>query len=186
MDATSLAGGFKTPPVQSAQAFRGIMQAMARPGSINAVAGALPPAPASIAAGAVLLTLCDATTRVHLSGRFDHDLLRDWMTFQTSAPLVAPEEADFVLCDWGDVALETLKIGTPEYPDRAATVIVEMPELRQDGATLKGPGIKNLARFGLPETEAFQRNRLLFPLGLDFVFTCGSQVAALPRSTEVL
>jgi alpha-D-ribose 1-methylphosphonate 5-triphosphate synthase subunit PhnH len=37
----------------------------------------------------------------------------------------------------------------------------------------------------LPETAAFADNRALFPLGLDFIFTCGADVAALPRTTEV-
>ncbi|MEO0766502.1 MAG: phosphonate C-P lyase system protein PhnH, partial [Pseudomonadota bacterium] len=32
---------------------------------------------------------------------------------------------------------------------------------------------------------AFQRNAMLFPLGLDFMFTSGAQIAALPRSTKV-
>ncbi|MDP1577127.1 MAG: phosphonate C-P lyase system protein PhnH, partial [Cypionkella sp.] len=32
---------------------------------------------------------------------------------------------------------------------------------------------------------AFQANRALFPLGFDCFFTCGTKVAALPRSTYV-
>jgi alpha-D-ribose 1-methylphosphonate 5-triphosphate synthase subunit PhnH len=37
----------------------------------------------------------------------------------------------------------------------------------------------------LPEVAAFRANRALFPLGLDFFFTCGDRLAALPRSTVV-
>ena len=54
-----------------------------------------------------------------------------------------------------------------------------------DGATLRGPGIRDTAMLSLPETDAFRANRALFPLGLDYVFTCGDLLAALPRSTEV-
>ena len=37
----------------------------------------------------------------------------------------------------------------------------------------------------LPEVPAFQANSAMFPLGLDFIFTCGDRLAALPRTTEV-
>ena len=76
-------------------------------------------------------------------------------------------------------------IGTPEYPDRAATLIIEMPALAQTGARLTGPGIKDSARLSLPEVAAFQANRALWPLGFDAFLTAGDQVAGLPRSTIV-
>jgi alpha-D-ribose 1-methylphosphonate 5-triphosphate synthase subunit PhnH len=185
MDHTSLSGGFSDPPHQSATAFRAIMQAMARPGTIRAVGGAVPPVPMSVAAGTVLATLCDADTGLHLCGGHDTPAIRDWVTFHTSAPLVPAAEAQFVLGLWADIALDRLAIGTAEYPDRAATVIVEMPALAAKGATLRGPGIKDSAALNLPDLGPFQRNAALFPLGLDFMFTAGSDIAALPRSTKV-
>jgi alpha-D-ribose 1-methylphosphonate 5-triphosphate synthase subunit PhnH len=33
--------------------------------------------------------------------------------------------------------------------------------------------------------EVFQQNKRIFPLGLDFIFTCGECLAALPRTTRV-
>ena len=45
--------------------------------------------------------------------------------------------------------------------------------------------IRSSAYIGGPEVKAFQSNGALFPLGLDFIFTCGARLAALPRSTEV-
>ena len=48
---TMLAGGFHDPAPQSAHAFRALLDAMARPGRIHQVSGALPPAPLSVAAG---------------------------------------------------------------------------------------------------------------------------------------
>ena len=50
MTAHLLSGGFADPPADAAHAFRAIMQAMARPGTIHDVTGARPPAPLSIAA----------------------------------------------------------------------------------------------------------------------------------------
>ena len=52
-------------------AFRSILQAMARPGTIHDLTGALPPPPLSIAAGVALLTLADPSTPVHLAGAAD-------------------------------------------------------------------------------------------------------------------
>ncbi len=186
MDAEVLSGGFANPAIDAAQAFRSVMEAMARPGRIYGIMGALPPAPLSPAAGAVLLTLCDPDTSVHLTGPADCDAVRAWLAFHTGAPFVGPHHADFVLGRWDDLGkLSQYQIGTSEYPDRSATLIVELPSLEAAGATLTGPGIQTTAALSLPETAAFQTNHGQFPLGLDFIFTCGDQVAALPRSTEV-
>ncbi|MEM6440894.1 MAG: phosphonate C-P lyase system protein PhnH, partial [Pseudomonadota bacterium] len=94
--------------------------------------------------------------------------------------------AMFALGAWEDLMpLFASPVGTPSHPDRSATLIVERADLRAEGATLTGPGIKDRAALSLPETAAFQANRRLFPLGLDFIFTCGDRLAALPRTTEV-
>ena len=57
MIADALSGGFTEAPIQSARAFREILEALARPGMIRRVSGATPPAPLSIAAGVVLLVV---------------------------------------------------------------------------------------------------------------------------------
>jgi len=62
---------------------------------------------------------------------------------------------------------------------------VECDALTASGASLRGPGIKASAQLSLPETAAFQANARRFPLGVDFVFTSGTALAALPRTTEV-
>jgi alpha-D-ribose 1-methylphosphonate 5-triphosphate synthase subunit PhnH len=185
MQAAILEGGFLEAPTDSARAFRQIMTAMAQPGTINEVAGAQPPAPLSIAAGVVLLTMCDPETPVFLTPAFDTDDVRAWITFHTGAPFAAANGATFAVGAWDDLPLHDFAIGTSEYPDRSATLIVEMSGLTKQGATLRGPGIKDLAMFALPEVRAFQENALLFPLGLDFIFTSQSDLAALPRTTKV-
>ena len=186
MQATALAGGFDNPAIGSAYAFRSIMETMARPGTIQNIQGAAPPAPLSVAAGTVLLTLCDTDTPVHLAGTADTDDVRAWLAFHTGAPQAGPSHAMFAVGEWDALMpLSGYPIGTPEYPDRSTTLIVECAALEATGATLRGPGIKSEATLSLPETRAFQSNRALFPLGFDFIFTCGNQIAALPRSTEV-
>ena len=82
--------------------------------------------------------------------------------------------------------LNAYTVGTAEYPDRSTTLIVEMKELSEHGSVLSGPGIQDTTHFGLPgDVALFQSNSTMFPLGLDFIFTAGSKVAALPRTTKV-
>ncbi len=186
MQAETLAGGFTTPAVQSAAAFRAMMNATARPGTIETITGATPPAPLSPAAGAVILTLCDTDTPLYLAGGLDTDAVRKWVAFHTGAPIVGPSHCMFAIGGWDALGpLSQYAIGTSEYPDRAATLIVELDDLTAEGATLSGPGIKTTATLSLPETTAFRDNHGHFPLGLDFMFTCGDRIAGLPRSTEV-
>jgi alpha-D-ribose 1-methylphosphonate 5-triphosphate synthase subunit PhnH len=150
------------------------------------VAGAAPPAPVSPAAGVVLLTLCDSETPLWLAPGHDTAEIRDWVSFHTGAPLAAPGEAAFALGGWPALQpLDAYRVGRPDYPDRSATLIVECDRLEPAGARLTGPGIRRAALLSLPEVAAFRRNAALFPLGLDFFFTAGDRLAALPRTTRV-
>jgi alpha-D-ribose 1-methylphosphonate 5-triphosphate synthase subunit PhnH len=186
MIADALEGGFAKAPVQSARAFREILEALARPGTIRRVKGAAPPPPLSIAAGVVLLVLTDPTTRLHLAGAADCPAVRDWVAFHIGAPLSGAEEADFAVGTWGALnPVHRFKIGQPDYPDRSATLIVECAQLVNQGPALTGPGIKTATRLNLPETAAFRANRVLFPLGFDAIFTADDLIAGLPRSTRV-
>jgi alpha-D-ribose 1-methylphosphonate 5-triphosphate synthase subunit PhnH len=186
MHMTALQGGFSDAPMDSAAAFRAAMEAMARPGRLQEVTGATPPEGLSVAAAVLLLTLVDRTTPLHLAPGHDGAAVRDWITFHCGAPLVAAEAAVFALGAWEALMpVSRFAIGTPEYPDRAATLIIEMPELRADGVTLTGPGIQTTAALNLPEPGVFAENHALFPLGWDAFFTYGSHLAALPRSTRI-
>lgn len=186
MNTEVLKGGFGDAPVDAAYAFRAAMKAMACPGTVEVLQGAQPPAPVSVAAGTLLLTLCDPDTPLHLAGDFDCEDVRAWISFHIGAPVVAAEFSMFALGSWEALAPRSrFAIGTPEYPDRSVTLIVEQQVLAQDGMALRGPGIKDSVTMALPETEAFQMNAMLFPLGLDFFFTSGDQVSALPRTTKV-
>jgi len=186
MDSAALQGGFADPPVESARAFRAVLDAMARPGTIRRVTGVAPPAPLSVAAGVLLLVLTDRTTPVWLAPSHDHADVRDWIAFQTGAPIAAPGGAAFALGDWAGLRPPgRFPTGTPDYPDRSVTLIVEQTVLRAEGARLTGPGIAGAAALNLPETAAFAENRARFPLGFDCYFTAGERLAALPRSTRV-
>ncbi|RRH76627.1 phosphonate C-P lyase system protein PhnH [Falsigemmobacter faecalis] len=182
---TRLTGGFIDPATEAATGFRAVLEAMARPGRIFDVTGAAPPAPLSVAAGVVLLTLCDHETPLFLAGRYDCAEVRAWIAFHCGAPFAAPEAAAFALGDWQDLQpVSRFRAGEPAYPDRSATLLVERSALAAQGHRLSGPGIRDHALLNLPETAAFQVNHARFPLGFDVIFTAGAQLAALPRSTR--
>lgn len=186
METDVLTGGFTDAPQQAASAFRAALNAMARPGVIETVAGGEAPAPVSQAAAVLLLTLCDAETPIYLAPGHDTQDVRDWIAFHISAPIATRDNAMFALGGWDALApLAEFPIGTSEYPDRSTTLIVELESLAAEGAALTGPGIRDRAALNLPEVGAFRANRALFPQGLDFYFTCGDRLAGLPRSTIV-
>lgn len=186
MTKSALTGGFDTPPIDAARAFRAALNAMARPGTIELVGGATPPAPLSVAAAVLILTLTDGTTPLHLAGAHDCAAVRDWITFQTGAPFVAATDAVFAIGTWDALQpINRFAIGTADYPDRSATLIVELADLAATGARLTGPGIREAALLSLPETAVFVANRARYPLGFDTYLTAGNSLAALPRSTNV-
>lgn len=186
MTPNALTGGFARPPIDAARAFRAALNAMARPGTIETVAGAAPPAPLSLAAGVLILTLTDGSTPLHLAASHDCAAVRDWITFQTGAPLVGAAEAGFAIGTWDALQpVARFAIGTADYPDRSATLIIEVPGLTAKGACLSGPGIKDVAHLSLPDIASFKTNRALYPLGFDTYLTAGATLAALPRSTKV-
>lgn len=183
----ALTGGFADPAVDAARAFRAILDAMARPGTIVSLTGARAPGPMGPAMAAALLTLADGTTPVHLGGAHDIEAVRAWLAFHTGArPITDRGAATLGVGTWADLLpLSDWPPGTEEYPDRSATLIVEVPLLEPQGARLTGPGIETRAHLSLPDAAPFQWNAGRFPLGLDFILTCGDRLAALPRTTRV-
>ncbi|WP_296644586.1 phosphonate C-P lyase system protein PhnH [Roseinatronobacter sp.] len=181
-----LTTGFSNPPIDAARAFRLVLDAMAHPARIVDLPEIDAPAPCSPAAATVLLTLVDDTTPLHLAGAYDCDTVRDWVGFHLGAPLASPQDAAFALGTWDALGpLDRFAQGNAHYPDRSATLIVDSSELRNSGARLTGPGIKTEAFLALPDIAALQGNAAQFPRGVDFLFTSGAQLAALPRSTQI-
>lgn len=184
--ADALTGAFADPPIDAAHAFRALLDALSRPGHIATLAGATPPAPLSTASGVAALVLLDGTTPLYLAPGHDTQALREWLVFHTGAPLVHAGAAAFAIGTWAALQpVSRFAIGTPDYPDRAATLIVETDRLTPTGATLRGPGIDGTAQLSLPEIAAFQANHALFPLGFDVFLTSADRLAGLPRSTQV-
>ncbi|MEM6846707.1 MAG: phosphonate C-P lyase system protein PhnH [Pseudomonadota bacterium] len=178
---TAISGTFADPARDGARAFRAILDAMARPGRIQPIdgpnAGELSPA-----AAAILLTLADTDAPVWLA----NDAARPWLSFHCGAPMADKSECMFAVGRWESLApLDPYQPGTPDFPDRSATLIVEMDELTAEGAALSGPGIDGTISLSLPDPAAMRASNARFPLGLDFILCAGSSVACLPRSTRI-
>ncbi|MFM8745557.1 MAG: phosphonate C-P lyase system protein PhnH [Aestuariivirga sp.] len=186
--------GFAEPAADAAHAFRAIMKAMARPGVVTGVPSALtPPAPLLPAAAAIALTLCDFQTPVWFSPRLANAELAQYLRFHTGAPLVTDVSRAlflFLTADDDTPALEDLAQGTHEYPDRSASLVIQVPGFHTGAIEIAGPGIPSPAGFGVagigsPFWQALERNHARFPLGVDVFFATSSSIAALPRSTAI-
>jgi len=192
MDEEVLLCGFDSPVDDSGRAFRALLNAMAHPGTVFPVLGPKEhPALLSDAASAVLLTLCDYATPVWLGESLDVAEVRSYLRFHTGAPLTdQPARAAFAVLDKGfePLGVERFSPGTPDYPDRATTVVVEVERFGEgDLARLSGPGIETettLAVTGLPLSfwEDMQANNAEFPLGIDVILTVPGELCAIPRS----
>ena len=97
--AAPLAAGFADPVHDAQRCFRTIMNAMARPGTLQAIetGGLKPPAPLTPVAAAIALTLVDYDTPVWLDGPFARsEAVKTFLRFHTGAPIVSePVEAAF-------------------------------------------------------------------------------------------
>ncbi len=182
--------GFADPVAGAQSCFRAVLDAMARPGRVQAAgAGLTPPAPLDPATAAVLLTLVDPETPLSLPAAAAP--AAEWIAFHCGAPVVPRiAEASFVLrFDLPDFA--TLQVGTHEMPERGATLILQLPALGSGAALhLAGPGLAApalLRATGLPGDFAarWAANHARFPCGVDLILCSGTMLAALPRSVTV-
>jgi alpha-D-ribose 1-methylphosphonate 5-triphosphate synthase subunit PhnH len=180
--------GFAEPGADAQRVFRSLLTAMSEPGRIVTVdpAFAAPPLPAALAAA--ILTLADHDTRLWLSPAYR--AATGWVRFHTGAVLVDdPADAAFLFAAAGErPALSGLTLGDPAFPERSATLFVEVSSLSAGtGWTLSGPGIRDrhaLAVTGLEPgfPDEWRANRALFPCGVDLYLTAGPALTGLPRT----
>jgi alpha-D-ribose 1-methylphosphonate 5-triphosphate synthase subunit PhnH len=118
-----------------------------------------------------------------------------WLKFHTDARFTtcADEAAfAFVSAPLEVPPLSTFALGTLEYPDRSATLVMQVERLEGGKPlVLRGPGIeisRVIAPTPLPDGFRGQlaENHAIFPRGADIIFAAPNGVAALPRSTAVM
>ena len=167
---------------------------MAHPGLVVEIPEALPAAPPlEPVSTAIALTLCDADTPVWLDE--SRAGAAGYLAFHCGAPPAA-SPADALFAFAGDPetlpALDSFALGAAEFPERSATLVIEVEALAQGTSVmLRGPGIRDereLAVKGLP--ARFWRSRAAdnepFPRGIDLIFAAGFALAAVPRSTRIV
>ena len=192
-----LPAGFVDKVMSAQSTFRSVMDAMARPGSVQRIA-AVAGTPAAMMRGtaAIALTLFDHDTPIWLdasmSGTSD---VAKWLKFHTSAPVVE----DSLICSYaliGDAknlpALDRFAFGSNEYPDRSTTLILQVDSLTQGPAfELRGPGIDGtvLLQAAIQPHDLFERltvNVALFPRGTDIVLVHDDAIVAIPRTIRLV
>ncbi len=197
VDVAVVEGGLADPVFGAQAIFRATLGAFAEPGTL-AEFGPLVSAPAPLvpAAAALMATLADGATPIWMkdpdgAGR----AAAAWLRFQTGAPIVAdPAAAVFALLPEDDdpAAWGRFGLGSPDYPDRSATLILPVRSfVGGNPLVLRGPGIETarvVAPAGLQVgfLPALAANRARFPLGFDLVLVSGTAALALPRTTGIL
>lgn len=194
MNATDPAcAGFADPIHDAQQAFRHLLDALARPGRPVALGAPIPGLALGAAMSHLLLTLSDADTAVWWQ-RPDDDALPRWLRFHTGAPHTGRTDlAAFgvIVAGLDTPRLDTFATGSAAAPERSTSLLIELPSL-DSGPALewRGPGIDGVCKVrldGLPADfwRQWQGNHAGFPCGVDVVFTCGTAAVGLPRTTRV-
>ena len=194
--AQSIEGGFADPVFNAQTVFRAVMDAMARPGSVQPLpALARPPAPLSGTAGAVALALCDNDTPLWLDPALHVSAaIGSWLGFHTGAPLAnTPADAHFafVATPAEMMALDGFAQGTQDYPDRSTTLILQVSDLTSGTPLLlEGPGIETSATIAPAQMprhfiEQWKQNIQRFPRGVDIILATAEGIACLPRTTRI-
>ena len=195
--ATDLRPGYDEPVLAAQSAFRQILSALSRPGTIETLAleEERTPAPLNAASTNVALTLLDNDTPVWLSPTLNTAEVASYIRFHTGAPIVAQEEkAAFAFTMANELeSLSAFNIGNDLYPETSTTLIVQLPSLGE-GATrleLSGPGIETTSTLSLDGMggalwEEWSHNSALFPCGIDMILTANDRLAALPRTTKAI
>ncbi|HXI07868.1 MAG: phosphonate C-P lyase system protein PhnH [Bradyrhizobium sp.] len=187
--------GFADKVLSAQSTFRSVMDAMARPGTvqrIRPVAGT--PGQLMRGTAAIALTLFDHDTPVWLDAAMSATpQVAKWLKFHTSAPVIA----DTSICSFAVVGdaeqlppLDRFALGSSEYPDRSTTIILQTYGFTSGPAyELTGPGIDGTAvlQAKIPTSllEQFAANEALFPRGIDVVLVHDDAIVAIPRTTRL-
>lgn len=189
--------GFADKVLSAQSTFRSVMDAMARPGSVQRIEAASGvPAPLMRGSAAIALTLFDQDTPVWLDAKMSATSdVGKWIKFHTSAPVIA----DSSVCSFAVIAdaaalpnFAHFAFGSNEYPDRSTTVILQVGSLAEGPALeLRGPGIDGSTSLrvivDLPNLlDRLALNATLFPRGIDLVLVSDDSIVAIPRTTRLV
>lgn len=194
MNSTSaLLPAFRNPVHDSQRVFRAVLYAMSHPGrAVQLPECPLGPWPLEPGAAAVALALFDVDTPVWVQD--DEGTVADYFRFHCGCRITADtrEAAFAIITDPREMpSVADFAAGTPEYPDRSATLVMQVHGFTGARALrLTGPGIQSEATVSISGvSERFwdevRHNHAGYPCGADFLFVSAHQVVGLPRSIRV-
>ena len=140
------------------------------------------------------MTLFDLKTPIWLERYLDTPDVRQFLSFHCGSPIAAhPGEAAFAMLSIDEAAtrIKNYHVGTPEYPDRATTLLIQTPSLSGGPAVeVIGPGIPDrriIEATGLGADFWNRRDAInaLFPTGLDIVLVDPWRIVGLPRTAQM-
>ncbi|OSN10733.1 carbon-phosphorus lyase subunit PhnH [Lonsdalea iberica] len=196
----NMSNGFANPVFGTQACFRKIVKAMSEPGVTVTVPGIEGLDNISSSTIAVLLTLTSPKTPLFIDRNISNPLLLRTLCLHTNVPITSnAAEAYFVLLNGKTNTFDSRPIqhdlmcfpcGNEVEPEKSATIILEVDGLN-NGRLLKlsGPGVNNVKIIS-PHLPSAIRRYLCerphpFPMGLDFLFTSGKKLLAIPRTTRV-
>lgn len=187
----TLLASFSHPVADAQRAFRRILKAMSEPGTMVSLPSLPAWGSASSAATAVMMTLVDRETPLWIDDELRDESLLNNLRFHTGAPITDNADAPFALLHAkSGTRIDRFSPGDNVSPEKSSTLIIDVPAL-SGGLTLRlrGPGLQERRAIApqLPENVlSYLRDRShRFPQGIDLIFTCGENMMALPRSTDV-
>jgi len=187
-----LCAGFTDPVHDAQRAFRRALDGLAHPGRPYVLGSAIAGLKLGPAMGHLLLALTDDDTPVWWQKNGSSEC--EWLRFHTGGrPAAHPGVASFAVLTDAEAMplLSTFALGSPEAPEKSATLLIEVPSLEAGAAIeLRGPGIQESQTVriaGLADGfwAQWQGNHAAFPQGVDIIFTCADKALGLPRTTRV-
>jgi alpha-D-ribose 1-methylphosphonate 5-triphosphate synthase subunit PhnH len=152
------------------------------------------PSPLFATTEALCLTLLDIDTRVWIDPAARTTEILTHLGFHCGCPIVdEAAQAQFALITnpASMPGLASFDQGTDAYPDRSATIIIQVDSIENgDALFVSGPGVADQTRLyvtGLPPffPAMWQTNRTLYPQGVDVIFTDPRHLIGLPRTCKV-
>jgi alpha-D-ribose 1-methylphosphonate 5-triphosphate synthase subunit PhnH len=190
------APGFVHPVFDSQRVFRTILDCVARPGRLTPMnSSVVAPPPLLATTAEILLAMADFETSIWLDEKLACTVeVAAYLRFYTGAKItINPSQATFaVICDVASMpSFTAFAQGSPEYPDRSTTLIVQAERLAGVGHVFEGPGIDGRIAFTAepapPDlTRQLTANRAAYPCGVDLIFAAATTIAALPRSIRLV
>lgn len=178
--------------IEEHAAFRGLLNAMSRPGTVHALSDSVVDRDEALA----LLARSLLDPEVSVAGARPDDEPTARAVVQASGCRMANlPDADFVVAGGGSSAgaVSRVRTGTPDWPDSSATLVYLVEDVAEDGGDMvwTGPGIlgdrsPKIDGFDPAEWERLREVNSGYPIGVDcfFLDACG-RILALPRSTRV-